>query len=63
MRNDNIIGKVHHVFYRFEFQDAGAQGNKPHVHMGVTLEPESTDISTSRISCMSTTFASKSSWY
>jgi len=47
MRNDNIMGKVHHMFYRFEFQDAGSQGNKPFVHMGETLEeePEQTSLS------------------
>ena len=58
MRNDNIIGKVHNMFYRYEFQEAGAKGNKPHVHIGVTLEPEPKHISSGRISCMSASFAS-----
>lgn len=25
-------------YYRFEFQDSGAPGNKPHIHAGITLE-------------------------
>ena len=56
MRNDKIIGKVQNLFYRFEFQEAGAKGNKPHCHMGVTLEPEPKDVSCARISCMSKSF-------
>jgi hypothetical protein len=35
---DRPLGKVKSVWYRFEFQDAGAPGNKPHVHAGVTLD-------------------------
>jgi hypothetical protein len=58
IRNDNIIGKVQHMFYRFEFQGAGAKGNKPHVQAGITLAPEHTDISTSRICCKSQEFHS-----
>ncbi len=37
MRNDTIIGKVKHMFNRYEFQGAGAKGNKPHVHCGILL--------------------------
>ena len=58
MRNDTIIGKVKNMFYRYEFQGAGSKGNKPHVHIGVTLEPEPKEISSARIACMSTSFAS-----
>ena len=28
------------MFYRYEFQGAGSQGNKPHVHIGVTFESD-----------------------
>jgi len=59
MHNDKIIGKEHHMFYRFEFQGAGSQGNKPHVHMGVTLEEEPNQTSLDRICCSSVEFASK----
>lgn len=58
MRNDHIIGKVQNMFYRFEFQGAGAKGNKPHVHAGITLAPEPTDVSTSRICCKTQEFHS-----
>jgi hypothetical protein len=58
MRNNAIIGKVKDMFYRFEFQGAGAKGNKPHVHAGVTLEPESEKDSVDRICCSSLEFGS-----
>lgn len=37
--------------FRFEFQDSGAPGNKPHVHAGVTLEdgPETEEEKAARI--------------
>lgn len=35
------LGKVKALWYRFEFQDAGAPGNKPHVHAGVTVQDSS----------------------
>jgi hypothetical protein len=57
-RNDSIFGKVKSMFYRFEFQDAGALGNKPHVHCGITLEDEPAETSVARISCESATFSS-----
>lgn len=59
MRNHSIIGRVHHMFYRFEFQGSGSQGNKPHVHIGVTLEPEPETVSVDRISCSSVGFSNK----
>ena len=58
MRNDNIIGKVKHLFYRYEFQSAGAKGNKPHVHCGVTLEAEPVETTAGRISCDTMSFHS-----
>ena len=58
MRNDSLIGKVHNMFYRYEFQGAGSRGNKPHVHIGVTFKPELKGISSARIACMSTSLAS-----
>ena len=59
MRNDNIIGKVKNLFYRFEFQGAGAKGNKPHVYCGITLDNESESVSVSRICCSSLSFHSQ----
>jgi hypothetical protein len=56
MRNASIVGHVKNLFYRFEFQGAGAKGNKPHVHCGITLYPESDIVSVSRICCSSTSF-------
>lgn len=56
MRNSTIIGRVKNLFYRFEFQGAGAKGNKPHVHCGLTLYPEPEEVSVSRICCNSTNF-------
>jgi hypothetical protein len=59
LRNDSIIGKVKNIFYRFEFQGAGAVGNKPHVHAGITLHYEPDIVSARRISCNSTLFFSR----
>lgn len=59
MRNHTILGHVKHLFYRFEFQSAGAKGNKPHVHCGMTLESEPEWVTASRISCDSVTFQSR----
>lgn len=56
VRNDAIIGRVKSLFYRYEFQGVGSRGNKPHVHCGVTLEPESADVSAARICCSSLSF-------
>ena len=56
MRNDSILGKVSNIFYRFEFQGAGAKGNKPHVHCGITLVDELDQVSVRRICCSSTHF-------
>lgn len=58
MRNDTILGKVQNIFYRFEFQGAGAKGNKPHVHCGITLEDEPESVTVSRICCDSLMFHS-----
>jgi hypothetical protein len=58
VRNDCIIGRVKSLFYRYEFQGMGSRGNKPHVHCGVTLEPESANMSAARICCCSTSFHS-----
>jgi hypothetical protein len=58
MRNKNIFGKVKDLFYRFEFQGAGAKGNKPHVHAGITIEGENDEISVRRICCSSLEFSS-----
>jgi len=58
LRNDSILGKVSNIFYRFEFQGAGAKGNKPHVHCGITLVDEAEEISAGRICCLSTAFHS-----
>ena len=35
---DHPLGHVKSLWYRYEFQDSGAPGNKPHVHGGVTLD-------------------------
>jgi len=59
MRNDGIIGKVKNIFYRFEFQGAGAVGNKPHVHSGITLFDEPDTVSAKHISCHSQLFFSR----
>jgi Helitron helicase-like domain at N-terminus/PIF1-like helicase len=59
MRNDSIVGKVKNIFYRFEFQGAGAKGNKPHVHSGITLHDEPEGASVSRICCNSSLFHDK----
>jgi predicted GIY-YIG superfamily endonuclease len=56
LRNDEIVGKVKNLFYRFEFQGEGAKGNKPHVHCGVTLEKEPDSTSCARICCSSRLF-------
>ena len=56
MRNDNILGKVRNLFYRFEFQGAGAKGNKPHVHCDITLESEPESVTAGRICCDSLSF-------
>jgi hypothetical protein len=32
------LGPVAHYFARWEFQDGKGRGNKPHLHMGITLE-------------------------
>ena len=45
------LGHVKTAWMRFEFQSAGALGNKPHVHGGITLHPESEDVTLSRICC------------
>ena len=58
MRNNNIIGKVKNLFYRFEFQGAEAKGNKPHVHCGITLDKEPEAVSVARICCSSLSFHS-----
>ena len=57
MRKDTIIEIVHNMFYRYEYQGAGAKGNKPHVHIDATLDPEPEEISSASICYMSTSFA------
>jgi hypothetical protein len=58
MRNDEILGEVKSLFYRYEFQGVGAKGNKPHVHCGITLVDEPDIVSSSRICCSSLAFHS-----
>ncbi|XP_047738244.1 uncharacterized protein LOC125177549 [Hyalella azteca] len=38
---EKIFGELKNVWYRFEFQNAGSPGNKPHVHAGLTLKDRS----------------------
>jgi hypothetical protein len=45
------LGHVKCAWMRYEFQSAGALGNRPHVHGGITLHPESEQVSLQRISC------------
>ena len=56
MLNDNIIGKVKHLFYRFEFQGVGALANKTHDHCGVILQVEPVDVTVGRICCDNVVF-------
>lgn len=51
------LGHVKHLWWRWEFQDPGSRGNKPHVHGGVTLhEGASEEELLQRICCRSTSF-------
>jgi len=50
MKNHNILGQVKNCFYRYEFQGAGAKGNKPNVHCGIILYDEN-DIATVKRIC------------
>jgi hypothetical protein len=38
---EKILGELKNVWLRFEFQNAGSPGNKPHVHAGLTLKDRS----------------------
>jgi hypothetical protein len=38
-----LAGSFYRNIYRYEFQGAGAKGNKPHVHAAMTLAAERTD--------------------
>ena len=58
LRNSSILGRVKHIFYRFEFQEAGSEGNPPHVHAGITLYEEAKEISVGRICCLFESFSS-----
>ena len=49
--NSDILGRVKHLFYRYEFQEAGSLGNKPHVHCGITLHEELVETTVGRIAC------------
>ncbi|KAA0189457.1 hypothetical protein HAZT_HAZT007422 [Hyalella azteca] len=42
---DKPLGDVEFYWMRYEFQDKGALGNKPHVHAGITLK-EGSDLNT-----------------
>ena len=57
--NYEILGRVKHLFYRYEFQEAGSLGNKPHVHCGITLHEEPVDVTVGRIACSTLLFHSK----
>jgi len=57
--SDTIIGNLKDYFYRFEFQGAGAVGNKLHVHSGIFLYDECDVVLAKRISCDSTLFLSR----
>ena len=59
MHNDQIVGKVENLFYRFEFQSSGSKGNKPHIHCGISLVEDDELQTAGRISCLSLHFFSK----
>jgi hypothetical protein len=46
------LGKIEKIFCRWEFQSAGALGNKPHVHCGLTLKDEPIEHTLHRIKCV-----------
>jgi DNA replication protein DnaC len=46
---DHILGNIKTYFLRWEFQSAGSIGNKPHVHMGLTLHDEPEEATLDRI--------------
>jgi hypothetical protein len=45
------LGHVKVAWMRYEFQSSGALGNRPHIHGGVTLYPESKETTLQRIRC------------
>ena len=45
------LGPVKNDWMRFEFQSAGALGNRPHVHGGITLHEEPLSRTLSRVRC------------
>jgi hypothetical protein len=58
-RNASIIGHAKGVICRCEFQGAGAKGNRPHEHAGITMESEPSSVSVARLCCSSTEFATQ----
>jgi predicted GIY-YIG superfamily endonuclease len=54
------LGHVKNAWMRYEFQSAGALGNRPHVHGGITLHPEREDITLARICCSMKDFFTES---
>jgi hypothetical protein len=53
--HEQILGPIKASWMRFEFQIAGALGNRPHVHAGVTLQNEPLQQTLSRIRCSNMT--------
>jgi hypothetical protein len=49
---ENMLGDVDKIFMRWEFQSAGAFGNKPHVHCGLTLKGEPIQETLDRVVCI-----------
>ena len=49
--SERPLGHVKCAWMRYEFQSAGALGNRPHIHGGVTLHPEPEQVSLERIRC------------
>ena len=49
--HEQILGPVKSSWMRFEFQRAGALGNRPHVHAGITLQDEPLNTTLARIRC------------
>jgi predicted GIY-YIG superfamily endonuclease/DNA replication protein DnaC len=48
---DQVLGPIKTYFLRYEFQSKGSVGNKPHIHMGVSLKEEPEEKTLSRICC------------
>ena len=61
--DERIMGKIFHIWLRYEFQSAGSLGNLPHVHGGVTLEKgEDPHVTHKRVSCVLNSFNMLKGW-